>query len=853
MIIQQTKYDLTKAPYQQVLWPDQFVSQVTKDGEDWAKRTMDYFANVAYAQFIRNKNTFVKNYDLVKGILRAEDFYQKPEVKSFTDVLLEDLDLPAYVQHYSILATPINDAVGELSKRADSHKVKAFDEDSQSQEMQYKTQILQQYAFQVVRQMVAEKLAAQGKQPKAEDVEKITMEQVQNMALDYTSVAERWGNHVVDACKVLFNMKEKAEDSFRDFLIAGREFFLLYEDNSKLGFSIKCVNPKNAWWLSTPDKKWLKDAYASGTIDVMEISEIIETFTDLTIEEINHLRKGLEDYGILYSKESNLGNGAVTPGINSINYDTYSPAQVQERMFAESQVMGDNNGDLLSNIFGLASNIGVLGQKFVVTRAYWISKQKIKKVEYVDEKGVEQTVLVDETYKEGDIPTEISVEEGWINQLYQGTKIGPDVYHVKPFKFLNYLPLIGQVHEIKNTEARSFVDLMKPFQVLYNVCMNQLYKLLEKEIGNVVKVQLRRIPTPKDGDNQDAIDQWMMDAREAGIIFEDDSPENLKAAISNTQTTQNIDLTRTQEIKSRLELALAIKQEAYELSGFSKQRLASIQATETATATNAALSQSYAQTEPWFTAHDYTMIQVYQALMDACQYVESTKENSTISYITDLGESAFIQVQGSDIRGKDLWVFDTSRPQDNEMFKQLQSLAQPYMQNGGDLSEVVELFDNQSVRSLKKIFRDFKAKRDEQAQQQQQIEQQKQQQEAQQAQAQLEQEEKHHQEDLDMKKYEVDVKAQTSIATAQIATYSQNPGLDVDQNGVADIKDIEANNMKAREIIAKTDIELKKMSLEMKKQLDENKNREADRQVEREKMKSDQKIAKDKARQRPKK
>ena len=44
---------------------------------------------------------------------------------------------------------------------------------------------------------------------------------------------------------------------------------------------------------------------------------------------------------------------------------------------------------------------------------------------------------------------------------------------------------------------------MKPFQVIYNICMNQLYKLLEKEIGNVAAVNLRRIPRVKDGDGQD--------------------------------------------------------------------------------------------------------------------------------------------------------------------------------------------------------------------------------------------------------------------------------------------------------------------------------------------------------------
>ena len=61
-----------------------------------------------------------------------EDFYQEPDVKSFTEVLQGDLGLPAYVKHYSIVTTPINELVGEISKRPDTFRVKAFDDDSQS-------------------------------------------------------------------------------------------------------------------------------------------------------------------------------------------------------------------------------------------------------------------------------------------------------------------------------------------------------------------------------------------------------------------------------------------------------------------------------------------------------------------------------------------------------------------------------------------------------------------------------------------------------------------------------------------------------------------------------------------------
>ena len=89
-----------------------------------------------------------------------------------------------------------------------------------------------------------------------------------------------------------------------------------------------------------------------------------------------------------------------------------------------------------------------------------------------------------------------------------------------------------------------------------------------------------------------------MEARERGVMFDDDSPENTKAPVTNQSVARNVDLTRTQEIQSRYTLAQQMKNECWELVGMSKQRMGSISASESATGTQTAMQQSYAQTEP---------------------------------------------------------------------------------------------------------------------------------------------------------------------------------------------------------------------------------------------------------------
>ena len=711
-IIRYTKEENIRYAYLNI-FPDQFKSAKQKQDDSWVKNTMDYFSNKAYAEYTRNRETFVKNYDLMKGILRREDFMiDQPDVKSFTDMLQEDLELPSYVKHYSIMTTPINELVGEISKRPDSFRVKAFDDDSQAQELQFKTDTLQAYVIAQVKEQVSAKAAIAGQELSSEDLEKITFEQVKEQLDSYTSVAEKWANHTLTCQKADFNLKEKSEDAFRDLLISAREFYHIYEDNSKVGYNVEVCNPKNTWFLTTPDKKYISDpsgrnqgAYAAGTVEVMEISEIIEAFPDLQKDEIDHLRSALQDYGLINVRESNLGNSDVSPGIDSINYDTYDPLVLQTRMIIESEMKENNDG--LQDFLGLTSNVSSFGYKYVVVRSYWVSKKKIGKLIYIDEMGNEQSVLVDESYKSGDIPTEESLEWGWINQWYQGIKIGPDIYHVKPYDLLDYCPIIGTTYEIKNTEARSLVDLMKPFQVIYNVCMNQLYKLLEKEVGKVQLMSLRHIPVPKDGDAQDALDIWEMEARERGVVFIDDSPENLKAPSSFNQFT-SLDLTRTQEIQSRYNLAQQMKVECWELIGMSRQRMGSVSASETATGTNTAMQQSYSQTEPLFVAHEYVLGQLYQGIIDASLYTESTKPQSTLSYITNEGESAFVQVNGTELKLRDLKVFLTNRPEDTQMFNELRQLSQAIIQNGGTLYDVIELYSTKSMREMKKTFKDLR-------------------------------------------------------------------------------------------------------------------------------------------------
>ena len=157
------------------IFPDQFKTDKEKQEKSYIKNTMDYFANVAYAQYRKHRDSktgFVKNYDLRKGIINIEDFYETPEVKSFAETIFKSEELPGYVKHYSIINPPFNTLLGELGKRPDVHRIRAFDDDSKAAEMEYRTEKMQEFVLQQERANTYRRLQASG------EIDEIPEEQI---------------------------------------------------------------------------------------------------------------------------------------------------------------------------------------------------------------------------------------------------------------------------------------------------------------------------------------------------------------------------------------------------------------------------------------------------------------------------------------------------------------------------------------------------------------------------------------------------------------------------------------------------------------------------------------------------
>lgn len=856
--------------------PDHFLPLKEKESSDWIKSTMDYYANIAYSQYWTNQS-MKKNYDLINGILVKEDYFTS-DFEHLVEFLDEStsVELPDYIKHYTMMNPPLNTLIGEITKRPDNVRFKAIDEYSHNEYMRAKTDMLQEMYLKKVEDIIMQKAMKMGLieqkeelqaqmqelssqiQASAESVQagaaqseemqqelmaksqeyQAQIEQVNqqiqqiNQQIEsfrpkeveryksktFQSTAEQWANLKLDQFRHYFNIKDKSEDGFRDLLVTAREFHHIYTSKDKMGMNYEVLNPVRVWFLTEPDPVFTTDCYAIGYIQSMEISKIIEKF-DLTDEEVEYLRNHRDDYVKNPNADVNIFETQKT-GYSSITYPQHNPLRTQYEATLRSELEQHQLLDSYDPTGTRYSPYGYLGydtrnHRFTVVMGYFKGKRKIGRLTYMDEEGMEQVKIIDEQYEWDKNDPTITVEWEYSNCWYKGYRIGQAVYHIEPLYHTDLPPIIGGFYKSKNTLPKSMVDQMKVYQIVYNICLNQLYLLLEKEVGVAVLYNLRHLPKYKDMTDEDALDKMTTLAKESGVVGIDDSPENTKGQSTFNQYTR-LDLTRTQEIQSRISLATWAKQQCWELLGFTPQRMGNIVGNETATGINQSLSQSFAQTEPITTTHEQIMNLVYQQLIDTAQHVEASKPVSIINYVNADMHDTFFMINGEDLKMKDLQVFVTNRSDDKRKLEEIRQLSLAYAQNQLHPYYTTMINTSQSVSEIREFLKgDMEKKEEQQAKQQQmqqqQIEQQKQIAEQQQ---QLQKQIADQKLAFEAEQNDLDRKKDIMIAQINSMRYAQNT--DVNTNETPDSLEIDKFNADYTKMMA--DIDSKQKDLNMRKE-----------------------------------
>ena len=862
-----------------LIQPVQFIPRKDKD-EEWAAWNMDWHEWQGIKQLRRNARRILKNYKLAKGIIDKTDYIVEPdnEYADLIDTLIQEDQSALEIKFYPIIPNVINVLTGEFAKRYSRVTFRAVDDISYNEMMEMKRAMIEETLLGQAEQKLVMNLIAQGMDPESEEAQQVlnrdrlkTLPEIEDFfSKDYRNLVEEWAMHQLKVDEERFKMQELEERGFRDMLIADREFwhFKMNEDD----YEIELWNPALTFYHKSPDIRYISQGNWVGKMDMMTVADIIDKYGYLMTED---QLKSLEAIYPVRSAGYPMGgyqnDGSYYDASKGHEFNSIEQGSLGYRQFMSTYQNNMYTGDVVNEILSESEDMFDHETAFMlrVTTVYWKSQRKVGHLTRITEEGEIIQDIVDETYKVTEKPlyntafsknkTKDNLVFGehidwiWINETWGGVKIGPNaptfwgqrntsgldpiyigvnqpkIGRLK-FQFKGdstlygcKLPVEGAVFSDRNTRSTSLVDLMKPYQIGYNIVNNQISDILVDELGTVILLDQNALPRHSLGE-----DWGKNNLAKAYVAMKNFQMLPLDTSITNTENALNfqhyqvLSLEQTNRLMSRTNLANYFKNQAFESIGINMQRMGGPVEQQTATGVQASLESSYAQTEIYFIQHsDYLMPRVHQMRTDLAQYYHSNKPSVRLQYITTADEKINFQLNGTDLLLRDLNVFCTTKANHRQVLEQLKQMAMTNNTTGATIYDLGNILKSDNIAEVSRILKEAEAKQQNQKEA-----------EMQQMQQMKEQEIQARQQEAMMKmqfeQEEAEKNRQKDITVAEIRAAGYGSMQDINKNEVSDfqdaLKDIrdsdryrEQMNLKRESEINKGAVHKDKMGIEREK------------------------------------
>lgn len=795
---------------------------LSKKGKKWQEDCVNYIIGEGNVTSGGNSTSYYGElqtyYNLYNSIFDEKDF------KSITNPFKVEDGFPATPHDFNIIRPKVDLLIGEETKRPLNFRVIRTSQEATSEMQEKEKQMILQYIEAAITARMSPEEAQQF-QEQLQSGEVMPPEQIAKyMDKDYKDIVENTAYHTLTYLREKLDLDNEFIKGWKDGLISGREIYYVGVLNAEP--YVERVNPIYFSYDKSPDLEFIEDGSWCCRKMRMPITEVYDRYYD-KLEE-----KDLDKL------EEMIGS---TPGRN---LGDRSPVDMGIQLRIYDNPIFEGAGKSLVNVW----------------HCCWKSFKKIFYVTTADDAGQPQINIVDETYQP--VGNEISVEPGWIVEVWEGYRAGSDLYFgIQPIEYQHVsidnpnsqkLPYCGAIYSNTNSKPRSLVSILKPLQYMYIVLWYRLELAIARDKGKVVNMDITQIP--KSMNISPA--KWMHYLSSVGVNFINPYEEGWnipgreggKPAQFNQITA--LDLTMSNVIAEYIQLMDKIEELAGTISGITQQREGAVSSSEMVGNVERSVVQSSHITEPLFWVHNQCKRRVLNMLLNTAKGAWEETGKQKLQYIFDNGERAFLDITPKFYyEDMDVFVSDTSK--DLENIQKLQQLIQPAMQNGASLLEAAEILTNDNFNIIKQKLKDMQT-RQEQIQQQQQEAEAQQQQQLQQMQNESKQQELMLQEaQMDLQRYQIDQDNQTKIAVAQINAYRGTEELDQDQNGIPDPVEIgkqaieqqkinqEAYN-KRYEAKQKREIEDQKIQLEKDKMKHETELQKAkdDAAYEREKLKA---------------
>lgn len=705
--------DFTNLPPQQLPF--------SKKTKAWRKQIVDWADSKTFFNYSLVRKSVIHkkiNYDLLNGKLHMNDLSMVLNPENVRAGFIPDK-----IQHYPIMNSKLNVLRGEESKRVFDYKVVVTNPNAISEIENNKKQEL----VSKLQQLLSE-------QTQSEEEFNNELERLSDFfTFEWQDMREVRANALLNHYSKELNFAFLFNQGFTDAMAVGEE---IYQCDIVGGEpTIERLNPLKVRVFKSGYSNRIEDADIIVLEDYWSPGKVIDTFYDvLTKKDMEYIEKMPNQIDQVTDSMDNIDDRMGFVNGHMIGEELTS----QEGFFWDPIGMTDGVGTSLLP-YDVAGNIRVL-------RVYWKSRRRIKKVKSYDpQTGEEIYNLYPETYI---IDKDKGEEEKilYINEAWEGTKIGNDIYvnmrpRVVQYNRLSnpsrcHFGIIGSIYNLNDNRPFSLIDMMKPYNYLYDTIHDRLNKLIARNWGVLINLDLAKVPKGWE------IDKWMYFAKTNGIMVTDSFKEGnigaatgkLAGALNNASSgIINAELGNT--IQQYTNLLEYIKMEMSDVAGISKQREGQISNRETVGGVERATLQSTHITEWLFVVHEDLKRRVLEAFLETAKI--ALKGRSTkFQYILSDNSYKVMDIDGDEFAECDYGLVVDNSDGMQALNQKLDMLAQAALQNQTlNFSTIMKLYNSSSLsekqRMVEKNEQDLMQRQQEAQKQQQEMQQQRIQAEAQ--------------------------------------------------------------------------------------------------------------------------
>jgi len=769
----------------------------SKKNKKWRKAHLDWADSKTFFNYSLVRKSVIHkkiNYDLLNGKLHMSDI----KLVLNPDNIKAGF-VPDRIQHYPIMNSKLNVLRGEESRRVFDYRVIVTNPNAISEiENNKKEELLKN-----LQELIAN--TSKSEEEFNQELEKLN----DYYTYEWQDMREIRGNAILNHYVKEYNIPLLFNNGFMDAVTVGEE---IYQCDIVGGEPIiERLNPLKVRIFKSGYSNKIEDADMIIIEDYWSPGKVIDTYYDVLSKKDIEYIENIPDH---------VGQASIDSMDNiDERFGYVNNHMVGEEISTDGFYFDPFNlfSDSISNSllpYDLAGNIRVL-------KMYWKSRRRIKKVKSYDpETGEEIYNFYPETYV---IDKDNGEEEQilYINEAWEGTKIGTDIYvNMRP-RVIQYnrlsspsrcnFGIIGSIYNLNDSRPFSLVDMMKRYNYFYDVIHDRLNKIMARNWGKLLRLDLAKVPKKWN------IEKWMYYAKVNGIAVEDSFKEgNIGSATGklagalNNSSSGVIDAEFGNSIQSQINLLEFIKMEMSEVVGITRQREGQISNRETVGGVERATLQSSHITEWLFVIHDDVKRRVLECFLETAK-IAFKGRSKKFPYILSDGSMKIMDVDGDEFAEADYGLVVDNSQGTQELAQKLDMLAQAALQNQTlSFSTIMRLYNSSSLAEKQRLV-----ERDEQAIQERNAQAQQQQLQSQQQMVQLENEQRLA--EMQQKEQANIRDNETKIIIAQIQASNKEDGISEpeDDDGRADLRE------KIREFDEKLKLEKEKLSFERKKHSDD--------------------------------